>query len=80
MGYYDNSPLKNRDNSVDVNQGHNSSVLLPELKSVTPHIKNVKHHYNVVNNGTSSLNSGNTSSISKLMSKKKSYERLMRLD
>jgi hypothetical protein len=60
--------------------GSNHSIQLPELKSVTPQIQNVKQHYAMVNNGSYSYNNGNNSNIAKLMSRKKSYERLIRLD
>lgn len=61
------------DNKHAVRTG--SNVNLPELKSVTPNITNVKHYYEVINNGSSSLGSQ-----AKMMGKKKSYERLVRLD
>jgi len=52
---------------------NNSSLQLPELKSITPTLNNVKHYYDQVNSGVHSV--GN-----KAIGKKKSYERLVRLD
>ncbi|CDW78008.1 protein kinase domain containing protein [Stylonychia lemnae] len=85
MGYYDGKSLgslNNRDSSQEqisqYQQQHNNSVLLPELKSVTPQIQNVKNNYSMLNNGSQSYS--NSGSVAKLANRKKSYERLMRVD
>lgn len=51
-------------------------MLLPELKSITPHIQNVKNNYHVMTNGSNSYSNNN--SVAKLINRKKSYERLLR--
>eukprot|EP00347_Sterkiella_histriomuscorum_P013274 403365346 len=86
MGYYDGKSLSSINNggrevSLDQShnhQSHNNSVLLPELKSITPQIQNIKNNYSMMNSGSNSYS--NSNSVAKLINRKKSYERLMRID
>lgn len=88
MGYYNNNESK-LNNSVNhrraemstentSNSNHNNSVLLPELKSITPSISNVKQSYAILNNGSSSYTGSN--SAAKLINRKKSYEKILKID
>ena len=60
MGYYEQGK-----------QVNNNSVLLPELKNLTPSIQNVKSIYS---NISSKVYGGN--SLGKLIDRKKSYDRI----
>lgn len=83
MGYVEGAKvgyINNRDNSLldnkHPNGSQNNSVLLPDLKTITPSITNAKHNYSVVNNGSYS----NSNSIANLMNRKKSYEKMIKID
>jgi len=83
MDYYDGKQLNtinHREYSYDnSSKATNNSVLLPELKSITPQIYNVKNNYSLVTTGNNSTGS-NSNSVAKLINRKKSYERLMNKD
>lgn len=72
---------QDRSHSIEPASHHSHQFQLPELKSVTPQVSNVKHHYAPGNAGSNiGYSAVGPSNMIKLIGRKKSYERLMRLD